>query len=220
MARYSYRNQYSWNADLAYIVGLIASDGSLSKDGRHISFTSKDRQLAELYRALIRPSAKLSRKGAGHTSEKPYYLIQFSDTALYDFLVDTGMTPNKSLTMPGLSIPSKYFADFLRGEFDGDGSIWGYQDKRWRNSFMHYTCFISASSDFILWLRESISLSLPGIGNGTLKPGSRCFQLKYAKQDSQLLFKYMYYRPDLPHLHRKHARYLELFAVNPYAIKE
>jgi len=31
-----------WSNNLAYAVGLIATDGSLSKDGRHINLTSKD----------------------------------------------------------------------------------------------------------------------------------------------------------------------------------
>ena len=31
------REKIKWTPDLAYVVGLIASDGYLSKDGRHIS---------------------------------------------------------------------------------------------------------------------------------------------------------------------------------------
>jgi hypothetical protein len=38
-----------WNSEISYGIGLIATDGSLSKDGRHITFTSKDQQLAELF---------------------------------------------------------------------------------------------------------------------------------------------------------------------------
>ncbi len=34
--------RYRWNANLAYAVGLIAADGCLSKDGRHIILVSKD----------------------------------------------------------------------------------------------------------------------------------------------------------------------------------
>lgn len=32
-----------WSPKFAYCIGLITSDGNLSKDGRHISFTSKDK---------------------------------------------------------------------------------------------------------------------------------------------------------------------------------
>ena len=31
-----------WTSELAYAVGLLTTDGSLSKDGRHIDLTSKD----------------------------------------------------------------------------------------------------------------------------------------------------------------------------------
>lgn len=34
-----------WSPKIAYAVGLITTDGSLSKDGRHIDLTSKDRRL-------------------------------------------------------------------------------------------------------------------------------------------------------------------------------
>lgn len=220
MTRYAYRKTYSWTPDLAYVIGLIASDGSLSKDGRHISFTSKDEQLAVLYRNIIRPTAKLARKSSGSNREKLYYLVQFSDTSFYDFLVGIGITPNKSLTIPALFIPPAYFADFLRGEFDGDGCIYGYQDLRWRSSFMYYTSFASASPAFLHYLRETISSEISGIGIGTLRRGGGCYQLSYAKRDSDLLFIYMYYHENLPHLVRKHARYLELFALNPYAGNE
>lgn len=31
-----------WSADFAYAIGLLASDGCLYNDERHINFTSKD----------------------------------------------------------------------------------------------------------------------------------------------------------------------------------
>ena len=220
MARYTYKNQYSWSADIAYIVGLIASDGCLSKDGRHIDFTSKDLQLAQLFQKLIKPGAKIGYKNAGLNNHGVYYRIQFSDSSLYDFLLSTGMTPNKSLIIPGLKIPKEYFADFLRGEFDGDGCIYGYKDSRWPNSFMHYTTFTCASLAFLKWIQDSINTQISCAGMGTLRKSGGAYQLSYAKKDSLLIFNYMYYDDDVPRLIRKYQRYLELFLTNPYAVKE
>lgn len=31
-----------WSTELAYAVGLLTTDGNLSKDGKHINLTSKD----------------------------------------------------------------------------------------------------------------------------------------------------------------------------------
>ena len=39
----------NWSAELAYAVGLIATDGCLSKDKRHIDFTSKDKELIKTF---------------------------------------------------------------------------------------------------------------------------------------------------------------------------
>ena len=38
-------------------------------------------------------------------------------------------------------MPKKYFFDFLRGHFDGDGSFYSYWDKRWKSSYMFYVSF-------------------------------------------------------------------------------
>jgi len=35
--------EYKWTPELAYIVGLITTDGCLSSDGRHLTFTSCDK---------------------------------------------------------------------------------------------------------------------------------------------------------------------------------
>ncbi|MDI6602577.1 MAG: LAGLIDADG family homing endonuclease [Patescibacteria group bacterium] len=36
-----------WSSELAYLVGLITTDGSLSVDGRHLNITSNNIQLLE-----------------------------------------------------------------------------------------------------------------------------------------------------------------------------
>src|SRR3972149_3362535 len=42
-----------WAPELAYAVGLLAPDGNLSGDGRHLSLTSKDRDLLETFRTCL-----------------------------------------------------------------------------------------------------------------------------------------------------------------------
>lgn len=42
-----------WSANFAYAIGLIVSDGSLSKDGRHISFTSKDKERVDNFNKAL-----------------------------------------------------------------------------------------------------------------------------------------------------------------------
>ncbi|MEK7390576.1 MAG: LAGLIDADG family homing endonuclease [Patescibacteria group bacterium] len=92
-------------------------------------------------------------------------------------------------------MPDKYFPDFLRGVFDGDGYSYSYWDKRWASSFMFYICFTSASRDFIEWLRRKLQKQLGINGHITSQGRNKsCLQLKYAKKEAVIVKKYMYYR--------------------------
>lgn len=111
------RIKTEWSNDLAYIVGLMTTDGNLSIDGRHISFTSKDIQLIKTFKKCLGIKNKIGLKTSGF-SEKKYPHIQFGDINFYKWLVGIGLTPHKSKTLGKLEIPDKYFFDFLRGHFD------------------------------------------------------------------------------------------------------
>ena len=190
-----------WSPELAYIVGLIATDGSLSKDKRHINFTSKDIQLVKLFKKCLRLKVIVGKKSRGSEKEKKYFQIQFGDVLFYRWLESIGLTPNKSKTLGKISIPDKYFFDFLRGCFDGDGSMYAYWDPRWHSSYMFYLQFTSASCDFLLWLQDSIQ-KLAG-ARGNIRPSSRSFQLSFAKAHTRIVFARMFYENKLPCLRRK-----------------
>ncbi len=44
----------AWSPELAYVVGIIATDGNLSPDGRHINITSKDEEMVQTVKKLLR----------------------------------------------------------------------------------------------------------------------------------------------------------------------
>ena len=217
MARYTYKKQYTWSADIAYIVGLIASDGCLIGDGRHINITSKDIEIINHFRSILNISSRhfVKQGNLGGTA----YHLQFSNVAFYDFLLITGLTPAKSLTMRKLKVPDLYFKDFMRGYFDGDGTIYGYKDSRWPNSHMFYTEFISGSLEFLSWIKDS-SQRLMITTNGTMKRGPRAFVLSYAKADSRGLFKAFYSDLNAPKLTRKYDKFVAFLQRDPYAVKE
>ena len=102
-----------WSADFAYAIGLIVTDGNLSSDGRHISFTSKDLELINHYQRGLGISVNIGRKSRGGQVEKKYYLLQFSDVIFYRFLLSIGLMPNKSKRLRAIAIPDEFFFDFL-----------------------------------------------------------------------------------------------------------
>lgn len=202
----------NWSPNLAYAIGLITTDGCLSKDGRHIDFTSKDLQLIRTFKKCLGiKKIKIGYKISGYTG-KWCPRIQFGDINFYNFLLEIGLTPAKSKTLGSLKIPKKYFFDFLRGSFDGDGSIYAYWDKRWHSSYMYYLSFVSASHSHLKWLEENIHKLTRA--KGYIDKSARSYQLKFAKSASKALFGRMYHSNNLPLLKRKYLKFKRFLDID------
>ncbi len=202
-----------WSPEFAYAIGLITTDGCLLNDGRHIDITSKDRDQLENILHCLKIKVKIGTKGSG-SSKKRYYRVQFGDVLFYKFLLAIGLTPAKSRTLGEIDIPKKYFFDFLRGSFDGDGTFYSYYDPRWRSSFMFYTCFISASERYIVWIRKEIQkrIHIKGHINYSGRKKST-LQIKYGKRESLKILKAMYYSKHKVCLKRKRLKIEKALAI-------
>lgn len=188
----------SWNADLAWVVGLIATDGNLSSRRPARSITSKDVDLLDSVRARLHLSAAISRNsgGWGHT-----FRLQWTDRALYQWLRKIGLTPAKTLTIGALDVPDRYFVDFFRGCIDGDGSIVTYVD-RYNTSknaaYVYdrvYVSLVSASLCFLEWIRSPLARLREVSGDLTVRRERNkhdIWRLRYAKRESVTLLRWMY----------------------------
>lgn len=194
----------TWRSELAYAIGLIATDGSLSKDGLCVDLTSKDREQLENFSKCLGKDFYIGKKKSslGKTS----FRIQFKNKLFYEFLISIGLTPKKSLTLGSLQIPHVYFFDFLRGCFDGDGTFYSYWDKRWRSSHMFYLEFTSASLPHIKWLRKLLADRLAISGHINSSVIRSTIQLKYAKREALAIIRKMYYSPNVICLSRKRLK--------------
>lgn len=195
-----------WSPEFAYAIGLLTTDGNLSPDRRHLNFTSKDKELIGHFKNCLKLSNKIGRKARGDGKEKKYYVLQFGDVNFYRFLLTIGLTANKSKILGDLEIPDKYFFDFLRGHFDGDGTFYSYWDPRWKSSFMFYTVFISASKEHMDWLRGKLFKFVKIKGHISKNVNNSAYQLKYAKSESIKLLPKMYYSEYNIRLLRKYLK--------------
>jgi hypothetical protein len=208
------RDDIRWSSALAYAVGLIATDGNLSPDGRHIIFVSKDKEQIRTFKNCLGIKNKISRKKGGYTGKEDYYVVQFGDVVLYKWLLEIGLTQNKSRTTGKLKVPDRYFFDFLRGHFDGDGSCFSYWDPRWKSSFMFYVVFNSASLTHIEWLRKTLN-RLSNVTGHVCQDGRKIiWQLKYAKRESKVVIKCLYRRRNAPCLMRKYKKLRKILATD------
>lgn len=201
-----------WRGNLAYVLGLLATDGSLSKDGRHFNFTSKDEELAELFKKCFSLKNKIGKKGNSADKEKRYYVVQFGDINFYKWCVNFGLMPNKSKVLKDLKVPDKYFFDFLRGCFDGDGTSYAYWDKRWRSSYMFYFSICSASPSFLKWIQKKLK-KLANVF-GSISTVQKAYQLRFAKKEAVILFNKMYYKNNLPFLKRKRDKITKFINID------
>ncbi len=204
----------SWSTKLAYAVGLITTDGCLSKDGRHINLTSKDKDQICTFKKCLGIKNKVGLKTGGFVKNKKYYNLQFGDVLFYRFLLDIGLTSAKSKTLKSLKIPNKYFADFLRGSLDGDGTFYSYWDKRWASSFLFYLGFISASLEHLEWLQNKIYFLYKTKGHLNKSSNNKAYQLKYAKTEAEVIIKKIYYLPNIPKLDRKFKKINKALKIN------
>lgn len=194
-----------WSPEFAYAIGLIVTDGCLSNDGRHISFVSKDKEQINNFMQCLKIKVKIGTT-AGYNNKK-VFRVQFGDIMFYRFLENIGLSKVKSKILDKIDVPNRFFFDFLRGIFDGDGYSYSYLDPRWKSSFMFYAGFVSASIKHVRWLREIIQMRLGLNGHiTTSKRSTSCYQLKYAKKESLVLFKKVYKGSDVVCLTRKRLK--------------
>lgn len=207
-----------WTHELAYVIGIITTDGNLSPDGRHINITSKDSDLIYTARKALGLKNKVGRKARGGSRDKKYFVLQFGDITFYEFLLSVGLTPAKSKTLKGVLVPDCFFADFLRGCIDGDGSI---------DSFKHPESalpqirlrLVSASPEFLLSILKAIR-SIFGITGGHIydSTGKSVSILSFGKHDALKILSLMYYSKHLPALTRKRL-VAEKFIRNGQVVK-
>ena len=205
-----------WRPELAYAIGLLVSDGSLSKNGRHIDFTSKDVALIKVFQSCLGIShITIGTKKSGSSHKKQYYRVQFGDVHFHQWLRDIGVTPDKSKTVAAVTIPDIFFFDFVRGIFDGDGTIYQSIDNRWKNSTVISLGFASGSEAFLKWLKKRLTESLEV--TGFISQGARVNQLRYGKSDTVKIYSAMYHDSNCPKLDRKFAKMQKILRIDtPY----
>lgn len=193
---------------LWYIIGYIAADGHLSKDGRHINITSKDEKHLIKIKNVLGLNVKIGKKARGGSKNKIYAYLQFGDVKFYRYLLSIGFVQEKSLKIGKIKVDKNYFNDFLRGVIDGDGSIstWIHKSNLNRQWSLR---IVSAAPFFIKWLKKEIekTFDIKGkIYNYIYKDKKNfIYILKFGKLSTKIILKGVYYNKCLS-LNRKNKQ--------------
>ena len=185
-----------WTRDMAYVLGFFAADGYITnpkQGGGFWCLDIKDKEHIEKIKAVVGAEHKIStRKRINGTS----YRLQIGSIEMCNDLHNLGFYENKTKNMTIPHIPKKYFADFVRGYFDGDGNIWMgeiHKDRKKVNKYIVLKLyFTSCSLAFLQELHtQLISFGLVGgcIYNSKKKLFSR---LQYSTTNALKLYDFMY----------------------------
>lgn len=107
----------------AYFLGILFADGNVHSKYNAITIKlhKKDKNI------LVKLSNIIFSKIVLYTSENNY-VLKFSSHHMKQKLIELGCVPNKSLKLFFPQIDAKLYSHFIRGYFDGDGSIYRYKN--------------------------------------------------------------------------------------------
>ena len=195
-----------WSPEMAYVLGLIITDGCVSGAGQ-VSLSMNDQELLEKVKKVMGSEHNItpSKHQAG------LYCFHFAREKLIEDLHKFGVFPRKSLTVNFPDVPQKFLTDFIRGVFDGDGSVY-FEPHSPKNPLRLRSKFVSSSKQFI----EGLHMALEFLGMPKRKiyqqktKNAWSYSLVFCHRDSKKLFEILYKNTKNGlFLDRKYRRFLE-----------
>ncbi len=205
----------TWSREMAWVLGVVSTDGNLYEGrprtdkhaaaARRLSIGQKEPELLYKVAQLMKCDTPLKhRKESGIRGE--LYALDISDPTICCDLITLGITPRKSRTLSFPRVPKGYLHDFIRGCWDGDGTV--YIDKRGQG----LAAFGSASGAFLdAMVAElcQLGMPMPTVHSESRSPGYRYF--RYFGRNCIRLFHLLYDgTPSTMYLERKYSKFKEI----------
>lgn len=189
----------------AYWLGFIYADGCISDNGS-LELGIKDKEHLDKFKSFLKSKNPIRTK---HYKQYTSYSLMNKSKHLRDILISYGCTPRKSLTLkfPDMRIfqDSSLVIPFIRGVFDGDGSI-GID--KYRNCTKPYPRVnIIGTQDIV-----TNCLKYTNIENLVTKYGNGNYYQTNFSHTKAMLFLNTIYKDANVYLDRKYNKYL--FAVS------
>lgn len=190
----------------AYWLGFLYADGSVSKSRNIISLVLQKSDIEHLqkYKKSLNISSNVRIRTIKFHNQLKYSCgIHFSSLQMKTDLIRLGCVPNKSLILkfPSENIFSnpELIRHFIRGYFDGDGSVFISREKHWRNkryfNVIHYR--FCGTYDFLQQVDKYINLK------GTFYKTNSIYELCYKRKKKLIPFYKFLYKDATIFLERK-----------------
>ncbi len=187
--------------DKAYCLGLMYSDGCVYIDKKNqyfIKLQMCDLDIIEKFKKALDYTGKIHK--TIREKKKIIYQLHISSKDLCKDLIEKGCVPRKSLILkfPENVIPKHLMGHFIRGIFDGDGSISKSKNNKWNVS-------ICGTKDLILGIQKHLNFKSQ-IYKCTNK---ELYYLGLTSENSRLEFLKYIYKYSTIYMDRKYILYKE-----------
>ena len=194
------------SSNMAYILGLLASDGNVLEKENRITLELQSQDIEILRKINNELSNEREIKTYTTSKNKNYCKLQIWSSEIKKDLSVYNIVPNKTFTLqPPLFLDKKYYIDFIRGYFDGDGCIYKRENNR------EIVQIDGASKAMMEWIRNVFNdygITTPSFRTYRLETGVKMYRLSYYNQEIiHKIYKLFYHSENLLYLERKKQKF-------------
>lgn len=198
------------NANMAWLMGFLASDGSISSKNNSIKIglSAKDKEILE----RIREELKLEDNHVGsYTTSNGFDVVELRWTCAQhkQDLARYGIIPNKTFNLkPPYELNSQYYLDFIRGYFDGDGSV-----SKKQNALCFAVC--SAAKEILEFIIEVLAMyDVPRVKIYEDRRGKNInYYFNYSTNATKQIYNLLYQTNSNLYLKRKKDKFEKLITL-------
>lgn len=115
----------------AFWLGIMYADGNVDSDGNGITLGSTDKGMVLAFRSVLKSEHNIytNERSKENPNWKDSHTLKIFDSKLRSDLIKHGCVPNKTACTRWPTLDGSLNSHFIRGLFDGDGSVWGQPGK-------------------------------------------------------------------------------------------
>jgi hypothetical protein len=188
------------NKDVSYMIGLFQTDGSMYENTRNrgrfsLELAIRDKDIIYKLKDIIpyHSGIKIKRKYShinNHEYNNEFISLKIYNITFRDFLIKSGVPYGKksNIIKPPLYLKNLSINDYIRGLYDGDGSLGITAQK------FPYVSFTTKSDDIATFLCENISrITSKSLKNIKRNKRDDIYNIVITKEDAQYFCNEIYY---------------------------
>lgn len=203
--------------NMAWILGFLASDGTVGKNNNKIKIGLAAKDVEILYR--IKEEMNLPAEPKLYTNNQGYdcCTLQWTCEQHKKDLIKYSIVPAKTFILkPPLELDRKYWIDYIRGYFDGDGSINLIKNGNSRGNGNLRWQVCSATKEILEWivnfLYEEYNIPKVNIQTERKESGNLLYYIQYSSISTRKIYTVLYSTSSNMYLKRKKEHYEKILS--------